>query len=176
MSKNVLVVVYSYTGTSTAVAKLICIQQNWSLAWIEETGSRRGAWGSWRCLLDSFLHRHPPIKYHGPPPGDFDAVVLVSPIWGLQLAGPMRSFVAAERARLPDVAVVSVMGGRGGPNAAAEIADVLGRAPILTTVVTAREVDDGTCAALLQAFGTAVQSAEDSNAVVRPTTLSIEAT
>lgn len=176
MSKSVLVIVYSYTGTSLGVAKLIGIQQNWDLAWIEETRARSGAWGSWRCLLDSFLRRHPPIRYHGPPPGDFDAVVLVSPIWALRLAGPMRSFVATERARLPDVAVVSVMGGHGGPNAAAEIADILGRAPIMATTVTAREVDDGSCAARLQAFGTAVQDAKDSNAVVRSTTVSIEAT
>lgn len=176
MSKSVLVVVYSYTGTSMAVARLMCIQQNWNLGWIEETRSRRGAWGSWRCLLDSFLHRHPPIRYHGPSPDDFDAVVLVSPIWALRLAGPMRSFVAAEQARLRDVAVVSVMGGQGGPKAVAEMADILGRAPIMTTTVTAREVNDGSCAARLQVFGAAVQSAEDSNPVVRPTTLSAEAT
>jgi hypothetical protein len=56
------------------------------------------------------------------------------------------------------------------------MADILGRAPIMTTTVTTREVDDGSCAARLQAFGAAVQSAEDSNAVVRPTTLSTEAT
>ncbi|WP_439590330.1 flavodoxin family protein [Hydrogenophaga sp.] len=176
MSKDILVVVYSYTGTSLAVAKLICVQQNWNLGWIEETRSRRGAWGTWRCLLDAFLRRRPPIRYHGPPPGDFDAVVLVSPIWALRLAGPMRSFVAAERARLPEVAVVSVMGGQGGPHAVAEIADILGRAPIMTTTVTAREVDDGSGAARLQAFGTAVQSAENSSAVVRPSTWSTDAT
>lgn len=175
MSKSVLVVVYSYTGTSLGAAKLMCSQQNWTLASIEETRSRSGAWGSWRCLLDSFLHRRPPIRYNGPPPSDFDTVVLVSPIWALRLAGPMRSFVAFERARLPDVAVVSVMGGRGAPNAAAEIADILGRAPIMTTAVTAREVEDGSCAARLQAFGTAVQSAQDSRAVIRPTILSTEA-
>ncbi|QHE86141.1 flavodoxin family protein [Hydrogenophaga sp. BPS33] len=175
MSKNVLVVVYSYTGTSMAVAKLMAIQQNWSLGWIEEKRSRRGAWGSWRCLLDSFLRRHPPIRYHGSSPGHFDAVVLVSPIWALRLAGPMRSFVVAERERLRDVAVVSVMGGQGGPNAVAEVADILGRAPFMSMTVTAREVDDGSCAARLQAFGTAVQGAEDSREVVRPTTLSTEA-
>lgn len=172
MSKKVLVVVYSYTGTSLGVAKLICGQQNWTLGSVVETNSRRGAWGTWRCLLDSFLHRRPPIRYDGPVPGDFDAVVLVSPIWALQLAGPMRTFVARERALLPDVAVVSVMGSRGAPNAVAEIADLLGRTPIMTTAVTAREVEDGSCAARLQAFGTAVQSAEDSNSVIRPTTLS----
>ncbi|QBK05417.1 flavodoxin [Hylemonella gracilis] len=172
MNSNVLVVVYSYTGTSLAVAKLMCSQQHWALASIQEIRSRGGAWGYWRCLLDSFLRRHPPIRYNGPPPGDFDVVVLVSPIWAWRLAGPMRTFASLQRARLPAVAVVSVMGGQGAENAVAEISDILGRAPTLSTAVTAREVDDGSCAARLQAFGSAVQSAVDSNAVVRPPLLS----
>jgi len=174
MGKKVLVVVYSYTGTSLSAARLLCSQQNWPLGIVEETRSRRGTWGSVRCLLDSFLRRHPPIRYVGPSPGDFDAVVLVSPVWALRLAGPMRAFVARERAQLPDVAVVSVMGSQGAPNAVAELAELLGRHPLLSTAVTAREVEDGSCASRLQAFGAAVQSAEDSESVVRPATLSTE--
>jgi hypothetical protein len=169
---NVLVIVYSYTGTSRQVAELLCSQQSWQLASVTEVRPRSGALGSLRCVLDSFFRRQPAIHYDGPPPGDFDAVVLVSPIWMLQLAGPMRSFVARQRYRLPDVAVLSVMGGQGAPNAAAEISDFMGRAPILSSSVTMREVDDGGCAARLQAFGTAVRSAEDSRDVVRPVTLS----
>lgn len=92
----------------------------------------------------------------------------------LQLAGPMRSFVARQRDRLPDVAVLSVMGGQGAPNAVAEIGKLLGRSPVLSSAVTMREVDDGSCAARLRAFGTAIANAnaEDSHAVVRPVTLS----
>lgn len=169
---NILVIVYSYTGTSRRVAELLCNQQNWHIATVTDVHPRSGALGSFRCMLDSFFRRQPGIRYDGPPPGDFDAVVLVSPIWMLRLAGPMRSFVTRQRGRLPDVAVLSVMGGQGAPNAAAEIADILGRAPILSSSVTMREVDDGSCAARLQAFGTAVRSAEDSQAVARPVTLS----
>ncbi|MBB4221639.1 flavodoxin family protein [Variovorax guangxiensis] len=169
---NVLVIVYSYTGTSRRVAELLCSQQNWQLASIIETRPRAGGLGSLRCVIDSLLRREPAIRYDGPPPGDFDAVVLVSPIWMLQLAGPMRSFVARQRARLPDVAVLSVMGGQGAPNAAAEVARIVGRAPILSSSVTMREVDDGSCAARLQAFGNAVREAEGPQAVVRPVTLS----
>jgi hypothetical protein len=169
---NVLVIVYSCTGTSRRVAELLCSQQNWHIANVTEVRPRSGALGSLRCVLDSLFRRQPPIRYDGPPPGDFDAVVLVSPIWMLRLAGPMRSFVARQRQRLPDVAVLSVMGGQGASNAAAEIADLLGRAPILSSSVTMREVDDGSCAARLQAFGTAVGSAEDSRDAVRPVTLS----
>lgn len=168
MHSKVLVVVYSYTGTSLGVAKLICAQHDWPRAAIEETRPRSGAWGYWRCLLDSFLRRHPPIRYSGPPPEDFDAVVLVSPIWALRLAGPMRTFLAQHHLRLPDVAVVSVMGGRGALNAETEIGDVLGRAPIMATAVLEHEVRDGRCVTQLQAFGAAVRSAEHPNEASRP--------
>jgi hypothetical protein len=80
----------------------------------------------------------------------------------------MRSFVAQMRDELPDVAVVSVMGNSGAPNAVAEIGQLRNRVPLRNTAFTAREVQDGSCAGWLQAFGTAVQKAEESPAVVRP--------
>jgi len=169
---NVLVVFYSYTGTSRRVAELLCSQQNWRMAEVLEARPRRGMRGTLRCLLDSALRRQPPVRYEGPPPEGFDAVVLVSPIWMQRLAGPMRSFVAERRARLPDVAVVNVMGGTGAPDAIAEISRRIGRAPVLSTSVSMHEVDDGSCAARLQAFGTAVGRAEEPGAAVRPVVLS----
>lgn len=169
---NILVVVYSFTGTSRQVAELLSGQQGWQVAHIVDAQPRRGLLGNVRCVLDSLLRRRPEIRYDGPPPSAFDAVVLVSPIWMLQLAGPMRSFLAFQAHQLPSVAVLSVMGGRGASNAAAEVGAILGREPILSASVTMREVEDGSCAARLQAFGTAIGSAAHSQAVVRPVTLS----
>jgi hypothetical protein len=169
---NVLVVVYSLSGTSRRVAELLCSQQGWRLASITDAQPRRGVWGNVRCVADSLLRRRPQILYDGPPPIGFDAVVLVSPIWAQRLAGPMRSFVAERRVALPDMAVVSVMGGRGAPNAVAEIAQLTGRAPVLATAVTMREVDEGSHGARLQAFGTAVDQARADAPALRPVTLS----
>jgi flavodoxin len=169
---NILVVVYSHTGTSRRVAELLCSQQGWRMAEIVDDSPRSGVFGNLRCLFDSLFKLRPAIRYDGPPPHGFDAVVLVSPIWALQLAGPMRSFVATRRDHLPDVAVVSVMGGQGAPNAAAEIARLTGRTPLLSTAFTASEVDNGSYASRLEAFGAAVNAAKDSKAVVRPVTLS----
>jgi hypothetical protein len=169
---NVLVVFYSYTGTSRRVAELLCSQQNWPMAEIAEIRPRSGVFGTLQCLLDSALRREPKIRYDGPVPKDFDAVVLVSPIWAQHLAGPMRSFLARRRDRLPDVAVISVMGGKGAPAAVTEITHLIGRAPILSTSLSMHEVDDGSYADRLQAFGTAVGSAKDSHSAVRPSILS----
>jgi len=172
---KVLVVVYSYTGTSRKVADLLCSQQGWPMAEIVETRPRAGALGSFRCLLDSVFGRHPSIRYEGPHTKKFDAVVLVSPIWGQRLAGPMRSFVGTRRNHLPDVAVISVMGGRGAPNAVAEISQLIGRAPILDVAFTTHEVDNGSFATRLEAFGTAVRKAEGPQSTVRPADLSPQA-
>lgn len=175
MSK-ILVIVYSYTGTCRRVGQLLCgQQQGWRMAEIVETRPRRGAMGTLRCVLDSIFRRHPAIHYDGPAPDDFDALVVVSPIWAQRLAGPMRSFLASRRNRWPHVFVVSVMGGKGAPNALAEITELVGRVPVLSTAITQREVDDGSCAGPLEVFGTAVSNASSSQAVVRPVTLSPQA-
>lgn len=163
-----LVVFYSYTGTSRRLVQLLCSQLGWPSGEIVEEQARSGASGTLRCLADSLLRRQPRIIYKGPDPEDFTTVVLVSPIWAYRLASPMRSFVADRRDDLHQVGVVSVMGGSGAPNAVAEIAHIVGRAPLLATAFTTREVDDGSCASRLEAFGHALQAASRHASPVRP--------
>lgn len=67
----------------------------------------------------------------------------------------------------------SVTGSNGiGFGAVAEIANLIGEAPILSTHFTVREVDDGTFAGRLEFFSAAVHDAEDSHAVARQAALS----
>lgn len=51
------------------------------------------------------------------------------------------------------VVCISTMGSAGASNALAEIAQVLGRAPILADAFTTREIEDGSGTARLIAFG-----------------------
>lgn len=169
---KVLVISYSYTGTSRLLAQMLRDFQSWPSAEVLEVQPRSGWTGTWRCVMDSIFHRSPPIRYKGPTLREYDAVVLVSPIWAYRLASPMRSFIKFYGDQLRDVAVISVMGSGGAPNAVAEVGRLLKRAPIMSTAFTSREVEDGSCAARLQAFGRAVQDTEDRSNVVRPATWS----
>jgi hypothetical protein len=153
---STLVVAYSYTGNSRRLAQLLCAQKGWPLGEVIEERPRAGAWGTLRCILDSALRARPTVHYRGPEPADFRTVVLVAPIWVGQLAGPMRAFVNAYRDRLQRVALIVTMGGQGASNAVAEVARILGRDPVLTEAVTARAVEDGSCALAVNAFGTAL--------------------
>lgn len=172
---QVLVVSYSHTGTCRRLAQLLCSQQGWPLAEIEDARPRAGAWGTLRCVLDSLLRRQPAIRYDGPRAERFDAVVLVSPIWVYRMAGPMRTFIAHNAQRLRNVSVISVMGSKGAPNAVAEVGALLDRSPMFTSAFLTREVDDGSCAARLQAFGNALRAAQEQHDAVRQNTWSPEA-
>lgn len=172
MAHPILIVCYSNTGTSRRVAELLASQFKWPCGEITEDRSRAGTAGMLRCVADSLLRRHPAIRYAGPDPRSFYTVVLIAPIWLYRLAGPMRSFVRDHASGLKRVAVISVMGGQGATNAFAEIDQILGRPPILSTSFTARQVDDGSYSPGLEAFGSAVRDNAKKDEAVRPTTLS----
>lgn len=158
---KVLVVIYSLTGTSRRLAQQLCSQQSWPMGEVREARARRGLSGIWKCLIDSWLRRTPEIAYSGPPPIAFDTVVLVSPIWIYRLAGPMRTFVSSRKSQLPDVAVISVMGGAGAAHAEAEVSDLLGRPLILGTAFTQKEVQDRRCSDRLKSFASALETAQE---------------
>lgn len=154
-----LVVFYSCTGTCRKLARLLGAQMGWPVGEIMAARPRAGPAGTLRCAVESLLHRRPRIRYEGPDPGEFDIVVLVSPVRVYGLASPMRSFVAAHRDDLRHVAVVSATSDRGATGAAAAIEQLLGREPLVATAFTARAVDDGSCAPRLLAFGHSLRQA-----------------
>jgi len=147
--RQVLAVVYSYTGTSRRVAQRLAAERGWPIGEVIDAKPRSG----WlRCVLDSVFRRRPAIRYAGPDPAAFEAVVLVSPIWLEGLSAPMRTFVTEHATTLREFAVVSVMGSKGAPNAVAEISRLLGRAPLLDAAFKRNELDDDGCVERIREF------------------------
>jgi len=161
---SILVVCYSYTGTSLRAAQLLASHHGWPLGQVIDPKPR----GTWRCVLDSLLRRRPEIRYDGPDPGDFRTVVLVSPIWAYRLAAPMRSFVVHHREALHRVAVISTMNSSGASNAVAEIAHRLPHGAVIDAAAfTAGLGGFGCGTARLLAFGEALQPAAAATQVRR---------
>lgn len=152
---KVLIVFYSYSGTCRRVSSMLSASYGWPTTEIIDVQPHRSVW---RCMVDSLLRRRPEIRCTGPSPDEFEAVVLVTPVWAYRLAGPMRSFVAQHGSQLPAAAVVSAMASNGAFNAEAEVATLTGQQPFMTLPILARHVEDGTCAEQLQAFADAIQA------------------
>ena len=155
---KVLAVSYSYTGRCRKLRQALAAQLDWAEGEITDTAPGRA---TWRCILDSLLRRRPRIRYTGPALDNFDAVVLIAPIWAQRVASPMRSFVGDRWPRVPTVALVSVMGGDGAPDALAEVTRLLGQAPSVSTTFTQREIDDGSFTGHIEAFGRSVEQARE---------------
>ncbi|SCK28113.1 Flavodoxin [Variovorax sp. HW608] len=154
-----LVVFYSYSGVCRRAAQLLASHHGWPLGEIRDSHPRAGFMGGLRCVLDSLLRRRPAIRYEGPEPSDFDAVVIVSPIWAYQMAGPMRTFLTQNATRLRRVAQITTMNAAGASNAVAEATRLLKGAPILTAEFLVREIEDGSGTKRLLTFGDALASA-----------------
>lgn len=161
---RILVVCYSYTGTARRAAQLLCSHHGWALGEVRDQAPR----STLRCVLDSLLRRQPAIRYEGPEPRDFEAVVLVAPIWMYRLASPMRSFVAGQRDQLHRVAVIATMNAGGATNAFAEVASLLGQAPVACAAFLQREIDDGSGTSRLLGFGDALAAGGAAGTVAQP--------
>lgn len=150
---SILVVFYSYTGVSRRAAQLIAAHHDWPIGEIRDAHRRAGFVGGLRCVLDSLLRRRPSIRYDGPDPGNFRTVILISPIWAYQMAGPMRSFLAENAPHIRRFAQVTLMNAVGASNAVAEAQRLIGRPALLTTEFLSREFEDGSGTAHLLRFG-----------------------
>jgi hypothetical protein len=159
---KVLAVSYSYTGRCRKLRQALAARLGWAEGEITDRSPGRAAW---RCILDSLLRRRPRIRYTGPALDNFDAVVLIAPIWARKLASPMRTFASNRWSQIPTVALVTVMGGDSAPDALAEVTRLLGQAPVVFATFTQSEVDDGSFAAHIEALGRSLEQARDAMSV-----------
>lgn len=156
---GVLVVFYSYSGVSNRAARLLASHLDWPVGEVTDAAPRAGFMGGLRCVMDSLMHRRPPIDYRGPDPSLFRTVLIVSPIWAYQMAGPMRSFIVANAGKILQFAQLTMMNSGGASNAVKEAARLFGRDPLLTAEFTSREIEDGTGTGRLLRFAQAVEDA-----------------
>ncbi len=154
--------------------RVLCSQQGWPMAEIVDARPRRGVLGSLRCVVESLFKLRPTsattahcrcrlrrggagVAHLGAATGRADA--------------QLRGQAAGSHARYGR----DIGHGRPGRAQRRRRDRPAGRQGASAERFTQREVDDGSYAARLEAFGTAVRAAKDSKSVVRPATLSPQA-
>jgi hypothetical protein len=104
---RIAIVCYSYTQNNLKLAQEIVARTAGTLITIEEKKRRT----RFTTLLDMLLRRTPAIKNHLPLDERFDHYILVSPIWGGKIAGPLKSFVIKEKPNIKSYSFISLCGG-----------------------------------------------------------------
>lgn len=149
---RVLVVYFSRTGRTRQIAEAIGARLNAEIEPIHESESRSGIRGYLRSAQEAIQHRIVPISAPTRDPSDYDLVILGTPVWAHNMCAPLRAYVTAQQHRLRRIAVFCTYGGSGASKVAAQVAELCGRSPQATLLLTEGEIKSNQYAVRLEGF------------------------
>ena len=147
-----LVVYYSRTGTTRKVAQLMAAALGAELDEIRETTSRSGVLGYLRACYDAVTKRSAPILTGKKNPGNYDLVIIGTPVWASAVPPPVRTYLTTAKGQLPAVAFFCTLGGSGAEATFKQMVAVAGKAPSATCAIAAHVVARGLAGASVSDF------------------------
>lgn len=141
--KRALVVYFSRTGYTRKIAEEIADRCGADIEAVREARGRSGIFGYLRSAREALKKRTVDILPSTKKPGDYDLVILGTPVWASNLSSPIRSYIAAERGRFPRVAFFCTLGGSGASKVLGDMGTLCGRKPIAALALTDAEIKKG---------------------------------
>ena len=138
-----LVVYYSLSGMTRAVATQLAQELGADIEEIRCTRYRMGFWGFMRAAFDSWADRLPKIEAVKHAASQYDLVAIGGPMWAFRAATPVRAHLRQEASRLPKVAFFLTHGGAPPDKAFREMEALAGRTPLGTLIVPEKDVKAG---------------------------------
>jgi flavodoxin len=135
-----LVVFYSQTDTTRAVAKAIAETLGCAIERIVDLEYRAGVMGLLRSLVETTLKRGSRIANAVYCPAAFDLTVIGSPVWHDSMSSPVRSYLTLHRNEFHDVAFFSTGTAPGGDRIFKQMSEVCGKHPAAVLSLTADQV------------------------------------
>jgi len=139
-NSRIVVVHYSWTGTTRKVAESLTMKLQCDSEEIIEARSRSGMLGYMRSLIEAQRQVPSPIAAAGKDPSIYDLIVIGTPVWAWSVSSPVRAYLLANKSRLPAVAFFCTLGGAGSNRAFGQMQELTGKRPIGCLSVTARDV------------------------------------
>lgn len=134
-----LVVYFSRTGNTQALAEQIAHACSADLEGIEEGYYRLGMMGYLRSVVEGIAQKEIPIRPSTLDPADYDLVVLGTPIWAWNMASPVRSYLTRHRGLFRNLALFCTYGGAGDAKVFAEMQALCDQHAIAKLAVRTRD-------------------------------------
>jgi flavodoxin len=157
---RVLIVYYSRTGTTQQAALALREEIGCAVEVITDRTERTGVVGYLRSSLDALLGRTTPLAPMSAELASYDLVLVGTPVWNASVSAPVRSWLVANRGRIPRVAFFLTHGGWRGARAFRQMETICGKTPVATLALRADEVASGAFAQRVRSFARAVVAAE----------------
>lgn len=145
-----LIVYYSRTGFTKQAAEQLAGLLGADLEALADTKDRAGALGYLVAGKDAGLKRPTVLAPLAHDPAAYDLVVLATPVWSWSITPAIRTYAAAQRAKLKKVAFLATRGGEGSEAIFKELADLCGQEPVASLALLTREVATGSAASKIK--------------------------
>lgn len=150
--KTCLVAYFSRTGMTRKAAEEIAAACGCELAPILENTDRSGIKGYVFSGYQAVTKKRPEILPSTRDPGDYEVLILGTPVWASGVSAPVRSYIHQNAGHFNNIAVFCTMMGSGGNKALDEIASLTGKAPVARLVLTDEEIEEGRIRDKVRAF------------------------
>ena len=148
LMKPVLTVFYSRTGHTASVAESISD----GLTTDKEQLKERRTSTYMNAGFGALFGRVSDLEETVNSPGDYELVILGTPVWSWSLSSPMRAYIAAHASEFRDVAFFCTEGGSGGRRAFGQMKRLCGKSPLATLEITEAELKSGAADAKIESF------------------------
>lgn len=155
---NTLVVFYSRTGRTRALAHAIAESLHADLEELAIVGESPGRRSYLHCVLDGLLGGHVDLALPRHNPNAYDVVVIATPVWSGSVSSPVRTYLAAQDGRLRRVAFAVTAAGGSARRVYAQLRRLAGLTPIATMAIPDSERGTAALAERLERFADAIRS------------------
>lgn len=141
-AKRVLVVYFSRSGFTSAVAKRVARDCDADLLSIKTATRRRGARGYLRSSVEAALHMSAAIR-STTLRGSYELVVIGTPVWFWNMSSPVRAFIKLHRSAFKRLAFFCTYGGSGAAKVLGDMEALCGIQPVATLAMRDEEIQKG---------------------------------
>lgn len=138
-----LVVFYSRTGITRKVAESIKETLKCDLEELVDLKDRKGPIGFVVSCKDGFMKKLADIKQVQKDPGDYDLIVLGTPVWAGTMSCAMRTFLRQQKDKFKSAAFFCTTGGSGISSTFKHMEKECGKTPLATLGLKTAQVKKG---------------------------------
>ncbi|MEM3364253.1 MAG: flavodoxin [Candidatus Micrarchaeia archaeon] len=136
MPSKVLVVFYSRSGVTAAVANIIAKELGADIERIMDKKNREGLIGILRTGKDVFLHHLSEIESPAKDPSQYDVVIIGTPVWAGTMSLPVKAYITRMKHKFGKIAFFCTGGGFGAKNTIKDMSYLCGRQPIAVMCIS----------------------------------------
>lgn len=158
---RILVVCYSVTGRTRQVATEVARACGADLETIVDRAQRTGLLGYLRSVVEAVMEQRPAIRESRRLPGQYDLIVIGTPVWARRMASPVRSWLVRHRPHLARVAFFCTSEGHGDAQVLGDLAAVCGQPPVATLALHVSRIEQRTHRRRVESFASQLRQQAD---------------